>query len=540
MTVKRISIIIWISILVAWCFDQLFWQKTPGISFPILVVISLIAGYVILQSEGKTIALTTWLLLPPVLFFSVMFTYRAEGFTRAIDVIMTFLLLVIIGITATGGRWWMYNFSDYVVKPLHLVFSALSGVLVAWINGRKKPVGEDDFDAVNGNHKPANGWAIFRGVLLAIPIVLVLASLLAAGDPVFNQYYQEFLKRLDIDNLPEYLFRLFYILVLGYMLAGAYIHSVTQSDDSKLFGIGKPWMPAFLGWTEAIVILGAVNTLFLTFILAQVTYLFGGSTNIHIDGYTYAEYARKGFVELLVVAFISLLLLQLISAITRRNTKSQTNIFSGLSISLVALVVLILISAFQRLSLYKDVYGFTRIRIFSELFMIWLAVLLLVTAVLEFVHKERYFAFACLLAGIGFVTTVNVINVDYHIVSGNIERALNGSKLDGTYLATLSEDSIPYMVESYQANTEISPQIGAVLRCWQDWNLPTDEVNQRKEADTFWGAYHFGITAARQAIEPLTENLVTNYPLLEDTSTYQKYTLINGERIDCPGWSGWD
>ena len=87
-------------------------------------MISLIAGYVILQSEGKTIALTTWLLLPPVLFFSVMFTYRAEGFTRAIDVIMSFLLWVIIGITATGGRWWMFFFSDYVVKLLHLVFSA--------------------------------------------------------------------------------------------------------------------------------------------------------------------------------------------------------------------------------------------------------------------------------------------------------------------------------------------------------------------------------------------------------------------------------
>jgi len=540
MTVKRISIIVWISILVAWCFDQLFWQKAPGISFPIFVVVTLIAGYLVLRSEGKTIALNTWLLLPPVLFFSVMFTYRAEGLTRAFNVMMTILLLVIIGITATGGRWWMYSFSDYVVKSLHMVFSALSGVLVAWINGRKKTQEEDGSEPAPQSHQSGNGWAILRGILLAIPVVLVLASLLAAGDPVFNRHYQEFLKLLAIDNLPEYLFRLFYILVLGYMLAGAFIHSVTQSNDTKLLGTDKPWMPAFLGWTEAFIILGSVNALFLAFVLAQVNYLFGGSTNINIDGYTYAEYARKGFTELLVVAFISLMLLQLMSAITRRTTKTQMNIFSGLSIGTVALVVVILISAFQRLSMYKDVYGFTRIRVFSELFMIWLAILLLATAVLEFIHKERYFALACFLAAIGFVTSVNVINVDYHIASGNTERALSGSELDSEYLATLSEDIIPFMVDAYQGNTEISPQIGSALQCWVDWNTPVEEATRQDKAGSFWGSYHFGETAAWQAVNPIREDLNTTYPLFEDTSTYQKYILFDGERFNCPGWSGWD
>lgn len=540
MTVKRISIIVWISILVAWIFDQLFWQKAPGISFPILVAAALAAGYIILRSEGKTIALSTWLLLPPIIFFSVMFTYRSEELTRAIDVLMTLLLVLIMGLTATGGRWWVYSFSDYVVKSLHMMISTLSGVLMVWINGHKKAPGENGEEAIPEKKASVNGWAVIRGILLALPIVLVLAALLAAGDPVFNQHYQEFFDLLDIDNLPEYLFRLFYILILGYMLAGAYIHAVNQSHDTKLIGEEKPWMSAFLGHTEAFIILGAVNALFFTFILIQVNYLFGGNANIHADGYTYAEYARKGFTELLVVAVISLLLLQVISAITHRTTKTQASVFSGLSIGLVTLVIVILISAFQRLNMYMNVYGFTRIRVYSETFMIWLAVLLLATAVLELIRRERFFAFACLLTAIGFAATINVINVDHQIAAANIQRAMLGEDLDAEYLATLSDDIVPYMVDTYQANNAVSARAGGVLRCWIEGNTPPEEAYRQNQGNTYWEAYHFGKTAAWQAVEPIEKELKNAYPLHEDTENYQQYILVNGTRINCPGWGGWD
>ena len=129
-------------------------------------------------------------------------------------------------------------------------------------------------------------------------------------------------------------------------------------------------------------------------------YFFGGQTNIHIDGYTYSEYARKGFGELVAVAFFSLLLLLGLGAVTRRETESHQRTFSIFGIVLVGLVLVMLLSAFQRLVLYEDAYGFSRLRTYTHVFMIWLALLLVTVVALEITRRERAAAFAMLLASL--------------------------------------------------------------------------------------------------------------------------------------------
>jgi hypothetical protein len=88
-----------------------------------------------------------------------------------------------------------------------------------------------------------------------------------------------------------------------------YLHAATQSKDEKLVGEEKPVLPPFLGFTEAAIVLGSVAVLFAAFVYIQFQYFFGGQANIHIDGYTYSEYARRGFGELITVAVFSLLLI---------------------------------------------------------------------------------------------------------------------------------------------------------------------------------------------------------------------------------------
>ena len=54
-----------------------------------------------------------------------------------------------------------------------------------------------------------------------------------------------------------------------------------------------------LGLIEVATLLISVDLLFLVFVWIQFAYLFGGQANITLEGYTYAEYARRGFFELL-------------------------------------------------------------------------------------------------------------------------------------------------------------------------------------------------------------------------------------------------
>jgi hypothetical protein len=214
------------------------------------------------------------------------------------------------------------------------------------------------------------------------------------------------------------------------------------------------------------------------FVVIQFQYFFGGQSNIHIEGYTFSEYARKGFGELVTVAFFSLLMLLGLGAITRRETELQRRTFSTLGIILVGLVIVMLLSAFQRLVLYEEAYGFSRLRTYTHVFMIWLGLLLVAVVFLEVTRRERMAALALVIASLGFVISLNVLNVDAFIVRQNLQREIRAENdeafakgradLDAQYFLDLSDDAIPVLVNAYLDTSlpeSLREKTGAALAC---------------------------------------------------------------------------
>ena len=303
--------------------------------------------------------------------------------------------------------------------------------------------------------------------------------------------------------------RVVLILIGAYALAGVILHAAQKSTDEKRTG-EKPLVSQFLGFTEAAVVLGAVVLLFAIFVGFQFRYFFGGQTNIGVQGYTYSEYARRGFGELVAVAFFSLLLFLVLSAIVRRNSQAQRWAFSGLGIGMVLLVGVMLVSAFQRLLLYEAAYGFSRLRMYTHIFMIWLGVLLAVVLVLELLRRERFFPLAALLAAIGFAATLALINVDGSIVRQNVARAKAGQGLDVAYLASLSTDSLPALVQAYQSPdlpAGTREAVGAALVC------RTYEYSGRTRTD--WRSFTLTQFLGDSALKPIQASL-KQYKLIED------------------------
>jgi hypothetical protein len=376
-------------------------------------------------------------------------------------------------------------------------------------------------------------WAISRGVLIALPIVAIFAALLSSADLVFAQRLNDFVKLFRLENLPEYIFRGVYILIGAYALAGVILHAAQKSLDEKLVGMEKPLVPAFLGFTEATVVLGAVVVLFAVFVVIQFQYFFGGQTNIGVAGYTFSEYARRGFGELVTVALFSLLLFLGLSGIVKRQNQTQRRVFSGLGIGMVALVGVMLISAFQRLLLYEAAYGFSRLRMYTHIFMIWLGALLAVVVVLDVLRKERLFALAALLASIGFALTLAIVNVDGTIVRQNVARTAAGQDLDVAYLASLSPDAVPVLVESL-LDGKLTPGtrngIGAALACRLN-------AERSRNADTDWRGFTLSRWWADQSMgQKQVQGILDNYGILDEAWPVQVQTPM-GEKYDC--WTGY-
>jgi len=538
---KHPNRIFWSAVIIAWVFDFLFWEKDPGVSFAIFVGVLLAVGLYISLKERVPPARRSWGLLIPIGIFALGTMLRREPFTTFTNYLLTLVLLGVFAHTFKGGRWLNYSLSDFVAALFYISVSALSKPIEVY--SRQKSKSDDENDSGRRNpSKWARSLPIIRGVLIAIPIVGIFASLLASADPIFADYVDAFIEIFKLENLPEYIFRGVYILILGYLLTGIYIHAFTNQKEETLIGEDKPWVPTFLGFTEAAIVLGSVDALFASFVGIQFRYFFGGQTNVKINGYTYAEYARRGFSELVAVAVFSLLLFLGLSTISRRENKKQKRTFSGLGIGLVVLVAVILVSAFQRLRLYEDVYGFTRLRSYSHIFMIWLGILLAVVVLLEFLKKQRAFALASLFAGIGFVLTLNIINVDGLIIQQNVASALDGhtlsvqddngridddEKLDAHYLQSLSTDSIPALINAQQ-NLQLKEadrnELAAILAC--KMMVMTDEYSQ-----TTWQSYHFSEARAWQLLVENRDHFWNSQVYKNQSGAW--WVSVNGESRPC-------
>jgi hypothetical protein len=200
-----------------------------------------------------------------------------------------------------------------------------------------------------------------------------------------------------------------------------------------------------------------------------------------------------------------------------------------------------LVSAFQRLVLYEQAYGFSRLRTYTHVFMIWLGILLVTIVLLEILRRERLIGLAIILASLGFVVSLNVLNVDAFIVKQNVQREIrsasdpafaNGREdLDVQYFLDLSDDAIPVMAEAFKNESlpeAVNEKLGAALAC---------KRYERGIAQPSlpWQSFHFSRFNAGRAFADLDRQLDaykitdTDWPVLvetpggEDFSCWQYY-----------------
>ncbi len=534
------------ALALGWAFDLLFWDRRPGITPFLFFSLTLAVGLILARLDEKRPARASLLLAIPALGFAAVSFLRQEPLTVALSYLLALVCLGLMAATFRSGAWVRYSLSDMVAAVFRLAGSALIGAGEMQIKGNAEPPAEDAPVKRNGGFR-RTALPVLRGLLLALPALIVLALLLSSADPIFEQRMSALLDIFRPEKWVEYLVRAFYILILAYVLTGIFAHVLAKSQQEKLLGVEKPWLPPFLGWIESVIVLGAVDLLFLFFVILQFQYFFGGQANVNAAGYTYSEYARRGFGELVWVALISLLIFLGLAAVTRRSETWQRRLFSGLGILLVALVAVMLVSAYQRLLLYEAAYGFTRLRTYTHVFMAWLGVLLVATVVLDLIGRRRAFGLTALAVAAGFVLTLAVMNVDGFIVNQNTARLgdhaiitaegeamSDGRTLDLAYLDTLSDDAVPALLAQFRAAQPGAKRdaLGSALVCHAaSW--------QQDHRDARWTA--FTVPAARAAkllVDAAPE--LSEYPVRQISEYGEFMVQVGGEERICSGYGSVD
>jgi hypothetical protein len=457
----------------------LFVEALFGVNYPITIAVLLAAGWVARDPSAPRPGWTDAWLAPTAVVLAGFVAIRGDSSLIALDVLGS------LGLAGVA----LASFSGYAIvrRPFERILELGLRVLGWAFAGAISVLSFARF-ATPAPTRGTLGRAapVVRGVLIAIPLVLIFAVLFSAADAVFAEVTGDLLNwNLDMDELMT---RGVVALIAAWFAAGLLgwvaVRERTESPVASVV-IHRPRM----GTAECLIVLVALDLLFVAFVVIQAAYLFGGLDTLEATGMTYAEYARRGFFELLVVAFlVAGVILGLEALVTRRSRA-----YVGAAIVLVVLTMVILASSLLRLRLYQEAYGWTELRFYVLAAIAWLAIGAAAAIATLATNRTKWLLHGMVVLSVVFGIGFNLIGPVRFIAEQNVARAIDPSLvppdgetgLDVYYLSWLGTDADIVMTESIdqlplQEQDEVesvleftAEELGGnpYLHAWQGWNL---------------------------------------------------------------------
>ncbi len=488
-TLKAPLRVLWVALGLGWASDLLFYGQNIGISVLLFVLLLLGSIFALSRVEGISLARRNLWLLEPLLFFAGMLFVRANSSLTLMNLAAVALLLGLL----------LYFLAADEVERLGIVgypavlFTSLARSLADPV----PPVVRVASSAKAYRERVRLLVPLLRGLLLALPVLIVFSLLLSSADIFFADYLRELMGMRFAKDLPQAMQHVAVILTAAWLCAGATYFSLSRKreaeDLKELYALPGEFKPSRrIGFGESATVLGLVNLLFGAFAWVQFAYLFSGHAQRTMNYAAYREYVRQGFGELLFVSLLTMALILGLRWAARLVTDRQVRTYNLLSSALVGLTLVLLVSAFWRMLVWESIefYINTPLRIFVRVFIVFLGLAFLWLAGTMWVKPER-FAIGAFVGLLVFLMTINILNPDAEVAAYNL--AHRGDDLATRYLYVLSNDAVPVLADGLReaeglARADIIDDLQSRLnrletdkgwRNWQSFHLSNWEAYAR-------------------------------------------------------------
>lgn len=365
------------------------------------------------------------------------FAWRDAEALRLANVLGTLVAVSMFGMAASGlpaASVLVARLRDVVATGIYAARDVVAGAILLVARDVDLPA----LPAFRGGRS----WTAVRALLLTLPVALVFVVLLSRADPVFASLFN--LQAIDVERLLEHgvVIGAFAWWSAGWMRGALLGTSRRPAPPERL--------PVRLGLAEVTSLFGAVIALFSVFIALQLRWLFGGADVVlATTGLTVAEYARRGFFELVAVAALVIPLVLATRAVIEDDRAVERH--RRLSLVLIVLLAAIMVSAMSRMRLYVGYFGLTTDRLNATVLMGWFGLVSVALARTVLRGWSRPFAAMTMLSGLVMLAALNVVNPDRLVARVNLGRSASGHEVDYAYLARLSGDAVPTVARALAA-----------------------------------------------------------------------------------------
>ena len=362
-------------------------------------------------------------------------TVKERKVFKTTIIFAVYMLILAVSTFTTGNEWiiWMnycwifaftvcflirnmaeWNFWDYLCGGVNAVFGAIGSIA--------RPFGDGN-DFARLREKKENGKAreILIGIAVAIPVVLLIGGLLMSADLVFSNMIAKVFEGIRI---PANLAGICFMLCFGFISSYCGVRYTAYRKDRQ-----DREVKILTETTAMFTVSVLVAVLYVIFCGIQIIYLFGGGGELPA-GVTYAEYARQGFFQLLVVCILNLGAVLTMEHFFQRN-RAVDAVLTVISVCTIIMTA----SSGWRMILYIRAYQLTFLRV---VVLVALAVItLLMAGTICYIWNRRFplFQYGMAVVCVSYVLFA-FAHVDAGIAAYDLAQIENGNTAgDYSYLS---------------------------------------------------------------------------------------------------------
>ncbi|MFF4351353.1 DUF4173 domain-containing protein [Streptomyces sp. NPDC001530] len=320
-----------------------------------------------------------------------------------------------------GGRSW----PAVLLGPIGVFNALVTGPTWGWRGLRER----------FGGARRTVGAGL-RALVVSAVLLLVFGALFAGADAAFADLLGELVPDASVSGGPWRVV----LLVLGLVGALAAAHTAAAPIQWHRVEVPRGRPRGRVEWALPLIVL---TVLFAAFNAVQLAVLFGGyDAVLKKTGQTYAQYARQGFWQLLLVTLLTLVVIVFALRWAPRDDTRDRRLVRGVLGTLCGLALVVVASAVRRMDMYVEAYGLTRLRVSVVAVELWLG-LVIVLIMAAGIWGARWLPRAVAASAAAGVLAFGLMSPDGLIAERNVQRYEDTGKFDLEYARGLSADAVP-------------------------------------------------------------------------------------------------
>ena len=424
------NLLIWIILLVIWN-SILFFEKKLGLSVTLFIIPLIILIYYSLKINNKIKDKKGLLFIIPIILLSLTYLIFDNYFFRVTNTLAIPILLTLLYIYTIKPTFNIKNIIESIIKIVIEPLSHIGNVyhLIT--------------EQINKKIKVSNKIKrVTKSIIIIIPIVLIVLFLLSSADQIFGNIFNKLFNLTSKISLSNTIKRLIPMIILFFYLSATinyllYNYSKTENNEKEI--------NVNIDSLTVKILLTTLNIIYIIFDIIQIKSLMLHQVSMNIS---YAEYAREGFFQLMIVSFINLIIILVSKSIEKKQDKKSKKYIKIMNLIMVFLTFIIIISSFIRMHMYETEFGYTLLRLLVY-FSLITEIILLIPTIIYIINSKFNIVKYYIIILITMYITINFINIDYIIAYRNIKRYYETNDIDIYYLMNNHTDNIPLLIDLY-------------------------------------------------------------------------------------------